>query len=885
MKLNENNIQAPFQYKISDKTFELKTVSGGFSLNTDNVQIKVFSGERLFCADIGYAVDGAVEEMEFLIDSIKVYPQVLESLEDLQAVEIKDNEVYLIKNELDFKSIVFFPPSDLNKKFDFTITTYSSTFSAFMFDEIAKKLNSLDTNYPIKNYYENTDYKINDIIKYNGYLYRVFKDFTSDSTDYYLKSNCNILTPFKKLELDSIYKANELVEYNNNFFIVQKDFVYQKSFGVLTNLNGLLKPLQDIIIWFDGITKIYKNQIVIKDSILYKVLEDIDNPIWDSIQQKIETLIKADNTFYDDSNSSFGNNTNTVQKAIEKLKSNKQDSLIAGNNINLYGNAISVEGGVNKEYELGSLYIINDLIIKDNKIYKVNESFTASNWNADISKCILISTGGGNGASEAIDVSFDNTNAKLQQLAGYDFPRFKVSIPDTINLTFKDEILGNGAVSSASIVKENNEYRLKGNITAEIRNSEDFPFSFTIDNITNDYEQYSTISQFFNFTDDYSFSSEYISADSGEITIAGVDKEYQFKFVYSNSYSSKCKLYIETKDGSDINGTYTISLNIKNRVLKPEDRNIFGVNSNFQQSIIASLCNLGLNQTGSSVKLQGTFTSSIYNVGTSDGLFFYSPIIENYFNLSDGINLTNTTGITSSTGKACKFGITKISDTPADNISKYVLSLAYQDGSSINQGDVFTFNLTPDKNSSLNTIYQNVTNVQQMGEALNYKILDLAIRYMIPAYYTQYANASGVFDANEAPSVWYKKMYGITTTWQIMFNSESVYFRTEGSLASSGRSNGIQGDAGRNASGKFAGAISSSDVSGIYAEYLKIVNQFNAIGGASKIIYDSYLSRAYTTANEFRVINRLIRVYKLLTINGKTVSQIMEEYKNDICYI
>ena len=120
MILNENNIQAPFQYKISDNTFELKTVSGGFSLNTNNVQVKVFSGQRLFCADIGYAIDGAVEEMEFLIDDIKVYPQVLENLEDLQTVQVKDNEVYLIKNELNFKSIVFFPPSDLNKNFKFT---------------------------------------------------------------------------------------------------------------------------------------------------------------------------------------------------------------------------------------------------------------------------------------------------------------------------------------------------------------------------------------------------------------------------------------------------------------------------------------------------------------------------------------------------------------------------------------------------------------------------------------------------------------------------------------------------------------------------------------------------------------------------------------------
>ena len=92
-------------------------------LNKNNAQVKVFSGQRLFCADTGYAIDGAVEEMEFLIDSIKVYPVVLDELEDLQTVSVKSNEVYLIKNELNFKSIVFFPLIDLNKRFDFTITT------------------------------------------------------------------------------------------------------------------------------------------------------------------------------------------------------------------------------------------------------------------------------------------------------------------------------------------------------------------------------------------------------------------------------------------------------------------------------------------------------------------------------------------------------------------------------------------------------------------------------------------------------------------------------------------------------------------------------------------------------------------------------------------
>lgn len=117
MKLNENNIQSPFQYNISGNTFELLERIGELELNTDNVQVKVFENQRLFCADIGYAVDGALEYMEFLIDDIKVYPNLLEELKDLQTKEIKDNEIYLIKNDINFKSIIFFPLRDLNKIF------------------------------------------------------------------------------------------------------------------------------------------------------------------------------------------------------------------------------------------------------------------------------------------------------------------------------------------------------------------------------------------------------------------------------------------------------------------------------------------------------------------------------------------------------------------------------------------------------------------------------------------------------------------------------------------------------------------------------------------------------------------------------------------------
>ncbi|WP_157154546.1 phage tail protein [Brachyspira murdochii] len=711
MNLNENNIQAPFQYKISENTFELKTVSGGFYLDTDNVQVKVFSGQRLFCADIGYAVDGAVEEMEFLIDDIKVYPQVLESLEDLQTVEVKDNEVYLIRNELDFKSIVFFPPSDLNKKFDFTITSYSSTFSSFMFDEIAKKLNSLDINYPIKNYYENADYKINDIIKYNGYLYRVFKDFTGDSTDYYIKTDCSLITPFKKLELDNSYKVNELIEYNNNFFIVQKDFLYQKPLGVLTNLNGLLKPLQDIIIWFDGITKIYKNQIVIKDNFSYIVLEDIENPVWGNIQSKLDYLNKASNTFYDDSNSSFGNNTNTVQKAIEKLKSNKQDSLIAGNNINLNGNAISVDGGTSKEYIIDNSYFINDLIIKDDKIYRVNEDFISSDFNTDRVKLTLISSGGG-GASAAIDVSFDNSNSNLEYFSGYDFPKFKTHIADTntINISYDRTNI------TTTFNKVDENYVWQGDFENVVFTNR--KASITIDNINTTITGINIVDfllQFFNFNSiANNNNNQFINLDENEIILekGGVQTTSCKILLKTNSPSVDSFSIIIEPQGSegDIDGSMLVHFNIKNKILRLEETNLVYYNTELEIS------NLNITQNNSSVLVQGNFTSNItYNYTY---FIIISSLVEDYFNITvtngaDPVSqLVNTTFITSSSGKAVKFGLYKLYD------NQYFLFLAYQDGSQVQQGDVFTFNLTPDKNSALDPVYMGVNNIQDAIETI-----------------------------------------------------------------------------------------------------------------------------------------------------------------------
>lgn len=703
MTLNENNIQAPFQYKVGENDFELLTRNGELELNTNNVQVKVFSGQRLFCADIGYAVDGALEEMEFLIDDIKVYPILLDELKDLQSVEVKDNEIYLIKNDINFKSIIFFPPADLNKNFKYTITTYSSTFSAFMFDEIAKKLNIIDMNIPVKNYYKDNDYKINDIIKYNGYLYRVFKDFTSDDTDYYLINNCNLITPFKKLELNTEYKINDLVEYNNSFFTVQSDFTYEEA----VNLNDVLKPIEEIIEWNDNIKKVYKNQIILKDDFCYLVLVTSENYTFDELLQfqKINYLNKASNTFYDDTNSSFGNNTDTVQKAIEKLKSDKQGSLTAGNNIDLSGNKISVIGGTNKEYVINDNYYIDDLIIYDNKLYKVNEDFSATDWTADRNKCTLVG-GGSGGAVEASQVEYNNSKTNLQYITGYDFPKFKYTIPETINLVLTD---ANSTTDyPATITKQaDGSYVLNAslsNVQSLFGNNMIAFIIKSISNQTNRLLNYNLINVFWKV-----IAGDEWTANNGDINIEGIEEPLQFSFFNNGIVISKTNLSDFTEE------PYNITLSIKNRQLHNLDAYFLGIGTNANY-----LSYLNLQNNNGSVKLVGTIngTGTSLASNSTSSYSFLSTFLSNYFNLVSSGSYTNTTEITSSTGKAVKYYFMQnASDTNAVD-----LVIAYQDGSTISNDDIFTLNLTPDKNAAVDAIYSPVENVQQLGESLSEKI-------------------------------------------------------------------------------------------------------------------------------------------------------------------
>ena len=168
-------------------------------------------------------------------------------------------------------------------------------------------------------------------------------------------------------------------------------------------------------------------------------------------------------------------------------------------------------------------------------------------------------------------------------------------------------------------------------------------------------------------------------------------------------------------------------------------------------------------------------------------------------------------------------------------------------------------------------------NLRTLDELQN-KQDELQKRYMIPPQFIQVSEANGTFDDNKSPATWYKNKYGVTTVWSLVYNGDSITLRTEGGLSNDRRNNGIQEDAGRNATGGIhiatAGAFAVLRSSG---GIFYIAKQLPISGGSNGNIGNGYqemsidLSRAYTTANEFRMRNRLMRIYILQSIEGISV--------------
>ena len=101
-----------------------------------------------------------------------------------------------------------------------------------------------------------------------------------------------------------------------------------------------------------------------------------------------------------------------LQNQINDLKSNKQNNLIGGHNVNVEADVISLKGGLSKNYALNDEYIVNDFIFHENRLYRVNRVFTATNWEEDKKLLTLVSAN--DAANIASEVAYNNADSYLE---------------------------------------------------------------------------------------------------------------------------------------------------------------------------------------------------------------------------------------------------------------------------------------------------------------------------------------------------------------------------------------------------------------------------------------------------------------------------------------
>lgn len=356
-------------------------------------------------------------------------------------------------------------------------------------------------------------------------------------------------------------------------------------------------------------------------------------------------------------------------------------------------------------------------------------------------------------ATRADLVTYDNSKTNLQYITGYDFPKFKMPIPDTLNLVLSDGTNDYPAtitkqedgsyVLNASLSNYNTFYGTKV-IAIQVKSIEDFTKTLELLNVVNIFWNVVT-------------ADEWI-VNNGDITIEGISDTLQFEFLQSGIFISKIDLSdFEQKP-------YNITLTIKNRHYHPIDSYFlgFGVNSKTKLSY------LNLQNNNGSVKLVGTITGTGDIISGATSSYSFMMTLSLYFNLVSSGSYVNTTQITSSTGKAVKYYFMQNAlDTNAVD-----LVIAYQDRSTINTDDVFTLNLTPDKNSTVDPTYAAVTNVQELGEALTERLdkLDIIADGQEHATGSYYENADG----GKKP-IYYRFFYNITSGVNLSLNSGNVW--------------------------------------------------------------------------------------------------------------
>lgn len=315
--------------------------------------------------------------------------------------------------------------------------------------------------------------------------------------------------------------------------------------------------------------------------------------------------------------------------------------------------------------------------------------------------------GGSGGAVEASQVKYENSKTNLQYITGYDFPKIKLPIPETIDLVLTD---GKNDYPATITKQEDGSYVLNAGLTnfKQFLGAKAIAVTIkSIKNETNSLVLLNMINMFWN----NNLNTTSLITNNGDINIENVTETLQFAFFGTGIAISKTD-----NTDFDMDSAYNITLTIKNRQYYPVDTYFLGIGGSGFTANYLSCTNLQNNN--GFVKFVGTLTGTGTDSSGTTSSYSFIATLNNYFNLVSSGNYVDTTQITSNTGKAVKYYF--MQNASYENAVDLVI--AYQDGSTINTNDVFTLNLTPDKNSTVEPTYADVTNVQQLGEALTERI-------------------------------------------------------------------------------------------------------------------------------------------------------------------
>ena len=143
-QLNEENLQLAFNFNPSNGNLTKNRIIGEILIEEANKRIAIQESSDKIAIDLGYSIDGDIEDMEFTINLEKLLVKTVCQRWELVECIIKENEVVIVCDEPSFKTCLWLNKSSIGKTLNYKIISQNTSLSSWMLDIIARKLNKFN---------------------------------------------------------------------------------------------------------------------------------------------------------------------------------------------------------------------------------------------------------------------------------------------------------------------------------------------------------------------------------------------------------------------------------------------------------------------------------------------------------------------------------------------------------------------------------------------------------------------------------------------------------------------------------------------------------------------------------------------------------------------